>query len=83
VTVPESSDPRVEMIERICLGLRPDYRTNLFNASGLDSASIGSTHFQSRIYPQRGMTERERKVFVDQITALFDEVIDPYMVFRK
>lgn len=83
MTVPESSDQRGEMIERICLGLRPDYRTNLFNAAGLDSASIGSTYFKSQIYPQRGMTEREREVFVDQITKLFDEVIIQYMVFRK
>ena len=83
MTVPESDHLRIEMIERICLGLRSDYRTNLFNPDGTVSASIGSTRFQSRIYPQQGMTEREREIFVEQVATLFDQTIAPHMVFRK
>ena len=73
---------RRQLIEGICRFFRPDYDINIFNNDETNQLS-GEIKFNSMTYPLTGMTEYQRRVFIEQITELVDSVILPSINFRK
>lgn len=68
---------RGQLIEGICRFLRPDYEINLFDKDDMANQLSGEIKFNSMTYPLSGMTEYQRRVFIEQISELVDIVILP------